>query len=57
MSKLKGENTAFHFSKLIHDKLFTKYSQEQNYNLVIINNILTNNKSLVVSQFKEFLLN
>ena len=56
MSKLKGESTAFHFSKLIHDKLFTKYSQEHNYNLVIINNILTNNKSLVVSQFKEFLL-
>ena len=44
------------YSKLIHDKLYIKYSQEYNYNLFTINNILSNNKSLVVSKFKEFLL-
>ena len=56
MRKLKTEKSALLYSKLIHDKLFIKYSQEKNYNLVIINNILANNKSLVVSKFKEFLL-
>ena len=56
MSKLKSEKSALHYSKLIHDKLYIKYSHEHNYNLVIINNILANNNSLIVSKFKEFLL-
>ena len=56
MRNLNNSNYFLSYSKLIHDKLCIKYCQKNNYNIYIINNILANNKSLVVSKFKEFLL-
>ena len=44
------------YTKLIHDKLYSKYSLENIYDLYSINNILYNNKSLIVAKFKDFLL-
>ena len=44
------------FYKIIRNKLYTKYSSENNYNLYITNIILSNNKSLIVAKFKDFLL-
>ena len=56
MSNLKKSVGTLNYSKLIHEKLFNKYSLNYNYNIYIINNILSNNKSLVVAKFKELLL-
>ena len=56
MTNLNNSKYFLSYSKLIHEKLYIKYSQEHNYNIYTINNILSNNKSLVVSKFKEFLL-
>ena len=56
MNKLNNSKYFLSYSKLIHEKLYIKYCQEHNYNIYTINNILSNNKSLVVSKFKEFLL-
>jgi hypothetical protein len=56
MRNLNRSKISSSYSKIIHDKLYIKYSQEHNYNIYTINNILSNNKSLVVSKFKEFLL-
>ena len=44
------------YKKFIHDKLYSKYSSENIYDLYSINNILYNNKSLIVAKFKDFLL-
>ena len=44
------------YTKLIHDKLYIKHSLENIYDLYSINNILYNNKSLIVAKFKDFLL-
>ena len=51
-------NSAIHidYTKLIHDKLYNKYYLENIYDLYSINNILYNNKSLIVAKFKDFLL-
>ena len=56
MSNLKKSVGTLNYSKLIHEKLFNKYSLNYNHNVYIINNILSNNKSLVVAKFKELLL-
>ena len=56
MSNLKKSVGTLNYSKLIHEKLFNKYSLNYNHNIYIINNILSNNKSLVVAKFKELLL-
>lgn len=56
MTNLNKSKNFLSYSKLIHEKLYIKYSQEHNYNIYTINNVLSNNKSLVVSKFKDFLL-
>ena len=56
MRNLNNSKYFLNYSKLIHDKLYIKYCQVDNYNIYTINNILANNKSLIVSKFKEFLL-
>ena len=56
MRHLNDSNYSLNFLKLIHEKLYTKYSDENIYQLNIANNILSNNKSLVVAKFKDFLL-
>ena len=54
MRNLNNSKYFLSYSKLIHDKLCIKYCQKNYYNIYTINNILANNKSLVVSKFKEF---
>ena len=56
MSHLNNQNAFLYNFKLIHNNLYTKYSDKNNYQINTINNILANNKSLVVAKFKDFLL-
>ena len=56
MSHLNISKKPQDYSKIFLRKLYTKYSSENNYNSYITNNILSNNKSLIVAKFKDFLL-
>ena len=49
-------NSNINISKIIHDKLYSKYSIHDNYNLYAISKILSNDKCLIVAKFKDFLL-
>ena len=47
-----------YYLKFLHDKLHLKYTKDisERYNLYILNNIIYNDKTLITSRFKEFLL-
>ena len=53
-----NNNKINNYMKIAHKKIYTKYSTnlKQNYNLLLINNILSNSKCHIVALFKEYLL-
>ena len=58
MDTFKNTNKIDNYLKLIHKKIYKKYNNNKhlNYNIIVINNLLSNSKCHIVAIFKDFLL-